>query len=316
MRLPYSILVFLLGLSLVAVSCVPTRGRSSGDDDDDNEGDDDDNVGDDDDVVGDDDDVVGDDDDATPPDDDDVGDDDDNVDDDDASTFSYDALTFGATLSVITAARDDVFVVDATYSLTYWYDQAAGVEECRQLISMEGEAVFGYDPVGDGSCTTCTGVIIFDPTTVVDISDPYTDPDHCDTAVLDAEGVNIGDAMTLEPPNGGGDFLSMALINQYSWGVLGNSADLGGSTTASSLESDLAGAGLALEHVGLVNNLPDSMSAQVGLDGVATAADNGTSTWNFFWYIYRDPTGNPYEGDELQGDYYVGSFWQLGGGSK
>jgi hypothetical protein len=178
-----------------------------------------------------------------------------------------------------------------------------------QVVEAEGEAVFGLGSVEDGTCANCTGVIYFDPASLVDVSDPGTDPDHCDPSILDEYQVNYGLGMTEEA----GDFMSLGLIDAAAMATLGLSADVYGVQTSEQLEAELASGGFDFVQAGLVNAVPETISAQAGLDWVANPAEAG-SLWYFFWYVYRDPVTNPYEGSDLVGDYYVAAFWQFGGG--
>jgi hypothetical protein len=275
------------------------------------------------------------DDDDTPPADDDDDLDDDDTGDADDDDFSYATMSFDARLTVSplqqsgsrddddSAADDDdsagpVFIgqdVSIIYTFTHWKDQASGVLRCRQHIQAEGELVLGQDSAAYAGCARCTGVILVDPASAVDLSDPAVDPEHCDTAALEAAGTNYGVWMThesVDEETGGGDFLSMGLMEPGVMQTLGLTADVGGMQSVAQIESDLGGEGLVLVQVGLIDAHPDTISYRSGLDAVANP-EAPASSWFFFWHVCRDPAINPYEGAGMQGDYQAGSFWQFGG---
>ena len=183
------------------------------DDDDATGGDDDDATGDDDDATGDDDDDAtgDDDDDATGDDDDDAtGDDDDDAtgDDDDDATAPGGMVTeisFELALSIEEGA------VEALLASVYWADSAAGDVICRHFLEAEGMVEFGDGLVS--GCANCTGRIDLDPASLVDVSQPGVEPEHCDPAALIAAGLSYGPSLLTPAPAGFGDFLTTALID-------------------------------------------------------------------------------------------------------
>ena len=283
-----------------------------------------------------DDDVVSDDAYTPPTDDDDLDDDDDlGDDDDDVICPGGGAMTHGATLTFAPPAGDDddsagddddsadddddsagaplvVQSVTIVYDLTYWADQAAGVANCVQFIEASGEAMLGPGSLDAVGCAACEGLILLDPSSVVDISDRTTDPEHCDPTLLDAAQSNYGAAFTRLPPDGGGDFLSLALMTAEVMEELELSFHVNGSQTAAEIASELAVDGFELVRVGSIDLAPATIAAQGGLAAIANPAEDGSS-WYFYWYLYRDPATNAHEGPGLQGQYLAGSFWQFGG---
>ena len=272
-----------------------TDDDDAGPDDDDATGDDDDSMPDDDDVMPDDDDATGDDDDATGDDDDATGDDDDAVD-------------------------PTLYQTQAEFFFTYLeVDQAAGTGEvtCNQRISVEGTADFGFG-TAEG-CDNCTGMLSFDASTAVDISNPAKNPDDCDPLVLEAAGADMGLAMLTafgdEPghwtnadgPRNYGDFLSIATMDENTQQVLGYNGSSSGDqdlTAAGNADWAMTTYGADFTHVGLVNGDPASntLAAGSGIETVSAPAGAG-SDYYFYFVIAKDPAANPYEGSDMQGDY-------------
>ena len=265
----------------VSMTVVPPD--AARDDDDDSAADDDDSAGDDDDSAGDDDDSAGD--------DDDVADDDDAVD-------------------------PEAYEVTADFTFVYWEDMEAGVGLCDQHIQIEGEAIFGFGSVDDGSCNNCTGRITFDPATATDVSNPAADPDHCDPAELQAATWDFGMLLLQEAGTetssgtAWGDFLDLAMMDAASMEGLGLDAAVSGGSTAPELQADLADYGLVLSQLALTNNVAGSLGADSGLDGVANNA-GGASTWYFYYYLFRNPEQNPHEGTDMVGEYGGQGFWVI-----
>ena len=292
-------LLVLLAL-IFAIGCTPRRSSGGGggsDDDDTEDSDDDDADGDDDDVVGDDDDVVGDDDDV-------VGDDDDFVDDDDVAVdFDFDGLSFSASLEVNGSSAE----ID--YVFTYWEDIQAGIKNCDQHMELDGDYDWGLAPPG---CSDCTSVLEFDAGSAVDISNPAADPDHCDPGLLDAAGANFGVAMTTMPSDGYGDFLVVGQVDAGTMQEEYLSADGAGDQDASEIQSGLDDYGLAYTHSGLTQAYSGSLAEASGISAVA--AENGTD-WYFYFYWFVNPSTNPNEGPEMDGEYGGQAHWIITFGS-
>jgi len=261
--------------------------EATGDDDDSSARDDDDSAADDDDSAADDDDSAADDDDSAADDDD----------DDDV-------------------VQPEESEVSAVFTFRYWEDMEAGVTLCDQLVAIEGLATFGYGALDDGSCNNCTGLILFDPDTAVDISNPAADPDHCDPAWLEATGWDFGMLLLQSPgteTSAGtafGDYLELALIDAGSMAALGLDAAAGGGSDADALQEMLAEYGLVLSQLALTNNIDGSLGAASGLDAVANNA-GGTSSWFFYFYLFRNPEENPHEGMDMVGTYGGQALWVI-----
>jgi len=318
-NLYYLILAALLGLAVGAQGCTPP--------------------------------VDDDDDDASADDDDDDDDDDDYDDDDDASSFTLAALTFEGVLTVGSDAGDDDDSSagddddssagddddssagddddsaggnannNATmqYTFEYWaeYSSSTQVLNCIQVIEVDAEIVYGAGAVADGTCNNCTGLLTVDPTTAVDVSNPAADPEHCDPAVLAAEGVDYGIGLTLTKSNGGfyGDFETMGLMDDSIHSALGIDWSQNGGQSAADLEEGFAKNGLDYVGSGLVQDNAGTLANASGLTGVAVAAGAG-SNWYGYWRIIRNPADNPHEstsdnGYTLSGDYGLGAMWVI-----
>gem|GEM_PF-1510599 len=263
---------------------------AAGDDDDSAAGDDDDSAtGDDDDAADDDDSATGDDDDAA-DDDDSAGDDDDAADDDDS------------------AQPPEGYSVVANFSFTYWRDIQNQIEECEQVIQIEGTADFGFG-VMQGECNNCTGRLTFDPTTGVDISDPANG--ECDVAVLDANGANFG-ALLLSPTSDEayGDFLDLALIDAATHTQLGTDWAVNTGLDAAGIQEGLDQFALTYTHTGFTNNVEGTLGNGSGLEGVANNA-GGNSTWFAYWQLFKNPEINPHEGIDMNGDYGGSAFFLI-----
>ena len=301
----FSLMIMLGSL----MGCLSVRGssRDGGADDDDSAANDDD-ASDDDDAVGDDDDdAVGDDDDA-------VGDDDDDdaADDDDATAgFEAEALTFEGLLDV------SPFGGSATvqYTFNYWgeYSQSAQTLTCKQVIEINAEVQSGPGLVP--TCSNCTGIMIVDPNSYTDISNPAANPDHCDPEVLEAEGADYGVAFTLTEAQGGmfGDLGTVALMDDSVHADLGIDWLVNGGMDAATLESDLDQSGLDYTASGLDQAIPGSFAETGGLSGASNPAGPG-SDWYGFWYIFRNPNDNGHEstgsnGFALVGEYGMAGIW-------
>lgn len=77
--------------------------------------------------------------------------------------------------------------------------------------------------------------------------------------------------------------------------------------------TSLAGAGLELTHIGFVL-YEGTLFGEDGLDleRLGANAPGGGTGLGAFWYLYKDPEANPTQGPLMEGDYFLGSFWQLG----
>jgi hypothetical protein len=239
-----------------------------------------------------------------PGDDDDMGDDDDD-DDDTWLPSSYDMLSFDLELTV-----EPTTALYGTYVISYWDDYASGLLGCEQHLSVEGAANFGIDLLG-ANCPDCIGLLTFDPASVLDVSDPATDPDQCDVAALDADNTNYGYYLTLPVADGGyGDFLSIALIDSATMADAGLTNDVGGTEDAAWFESTWSSAGYDFTHLGYLEAVPGSLSEVTGVDIVAAPAGPGVD-WYAWWQFWIDPAVNTNGGWVMLGSYGGTSSWVL-----
>lgn len=300
-------LLLLAAMALLVAGCSTRGGRggSSGDDDD-ATGDDDD---DDDDTTpidqGDDDDdttPIGDDDDDTTP----VGDDDD--DDDSVMGFAFDGIQAEITGGDLTGE----------FYTVYYQDASNSVPLCIQRIELEAGVYYGPGQAAD--CELCTAYIQVDSSSVVDVSDPSTNPDECDSSFLAAEQADFGMAMFMTPANGGfGDFLELGLIAADDWDASGYTLlefDDGTSLTYEELIAldgmdayDVSAAIVALSGEGSLGQ------AVTGFTDFAIPESSG-SEWIGAGWILRDPSINSFTGtNPMNGPYTLRLAWgfTLGG---
>ena len=178
-----------------------------------------------------------------------------------------------------------------------------------------GWASFGFGILASDGCDNCTGYIEFDEDTVTDVSDPATNPEDCDPALLDAADQNFGlQLLTPESEGGFGDYLTMGLVDSASMDALGLSLADDGTNTASEISDALAVFDFVFTHAGYVHNLPGSLAEQSGLDSVADNAGS-SSNWYGYWQIYKDPVINPHSGTDMEGEYAGQTQWTVTFGS-
>jgi hypothetical protein len=244
----------------------------------------------------------------TPPtgdDDDSAGDDDDSAGDDDDSGPAGNANN-NATVQ---------------YQINYWAEYSASTQvlNCRQVVEADAEIVYGVGAVGT-TCNNCTGLLTVDPSTAVDVSNPAADPEHCDPAVLAAEGADYGIGLMLTKANGGfyGDFQTMGLVDDSVHETLGIdwSQNPDNDQTASGIEDYFADPyGLDYVATGLVQDNEGTLANDSGLTGVAVPAGAG-SNWYGYWRLFRNPKENPWEstsdnGYTLSGVYGLDAMWVI-----
>ena len=239
---------------------------------------------------GDDDDSGGDDDDSGGDDDDSAGDDDDSAGDDDDSA----------------APLPEPGAIAIEYTVVYWSDYDNGGRLCEQVMVAEGIVQQGGFNSVD-ACENCRGLVTVDAASVTDISDPASNPLHCDPEVLAGTEDDYG-GLFLSPPSegGAGDFLSIALLDGEVWDAM----DLdSGAGTFEDLQIDLATNDLVLTHGGLLKATSDTFAGQVDLAQIASPVQAG-SPWIFFWILYTASDSNPNAGWELDGLYGGGALWR------
>jgi len=279
----------------VTLTVTPPWEQPVGDDDDSSVADDDDSS-----LIDDDDSSWADDDDSAWTDDDDSGDDDDSAlqDDDDS------------------AAAEPGYTVSADFVFSYWTDLSESDRACDQFIHVEGVADFGAGSVADGSCDDCTGVLRFDPATLVDTSDYLEDPTQCDPPVLIASGRDFGIRMLMpagQQTSGGiawGDFLELALMDAVTMEALELTASLSGNNSPSDIAANVGAFGNVFTHVAFVNRIDGSFAAVTNLDSIAATA-GPESTWFFYFYLYLDPAENEWTGQDMVGTYRGRGFWVI-----
>ncbi len=188
---------------------------------------------------------------------------------------------------------------------------------CQQRLRAQGMARLGDGVQPD--CSSCTGRLDFDPSTVLDVSDPSVNPEDCDLAWLSAEGRSLGRALLgevgAEPGHwrlgdrivNFGDFLHIALMSEERQIELGfdgsatGQVDLSAAGNAAWLEATL---GLDFTHSGFVLAPEDgaTLAARSNIVGVANSAPID-SPWSFYWGIGRDPSETPDDGGDMRGTY-------------
>jgi hypothetical protein len=259
-----------------------------------------------------------------PFDDDDREDDDDAIDDDDAVDGDVlDALTFAMTFRATPApgddddsapgddddsardTRDGVTDVQGTLVTRYWSDHEARTVLCEQHVAFDAEARFEGAP----DCGGCTGFLQLRASSVVDVSNPLIDADHCDPAEAVERGLDYGRRLLTPAGVGGlGDFLSIALVDAergLDEGLVFAPTD--GLSYAEQAEA-LAGSGAVLTHGGYLRATPGGMVVGAGIDQVAGTPDDDAA-WFAFWRFFRTPGSNPYEGLAMDGLYSAQSVW-------
>ncbi len=259
-----------------------------------------------------------DDDDDLPLDDDDAVDDDDDV---------LDALTFVISFEATPAAGDDddsagddddsagddddsaeppdVTDIEGTLVTRYWTDHGAGALLCEQHVSFDGEARFAGAP----DCAGCDGFLQLRASSVVDVSNPLLDDDHCDPSLAAERGLDYG-RLLLRPVGVGGlgDFLSIALVDAETGIADGLAFAPGDDLTYAAQAEALEASGAVLTHGGYLRGDDGGMVVGAGIDQAAGTPSEGDE-WFAFWRIFRDPSANSFDGDGLRGVYGATSVW-------
>ena len=240
----------------------------------------------------DDDDSAGDDDDSAGDDDDSAGDDDDSAGDDDDSASPADVPIEGA------------------FVITYEDINPFSTLLCEQTLSWSGEARFGLG-VLDPTCARCIGTLSLAPLSVLDVSDPLSEPPGCSGEVLqDVLGLPDWGAR-FTGPEGGNPWLEVPLLDLETAETLGFNPEDGWPLSA--WVELLAADGLALTHIGFVG-VSGTLFGPTDLD-VPAAGGNAPDPSDdvvAFWYLTR-PLGSvpPSTADPFEGTYGLGSFWKF-----
>ncbi len=286
-------LLVLLAATIVLEACPPTR-RGGGDDDDDSaSSDDDDTVADDDD-----------DDDDTPP----PSDDDDDDDDDDAtpppSDFAPQQVTFGALFEMFCV--DEACLFDIEYEIRYWADESGGTLLCTQNIVGKGDGEQGFGTaIGWENATASFTVDNFQ-----DVTNPVTDPDHCDMDDVNAANLNYGESFITAPPDGLGDFRAGVILNAGVHDALGTDYSDNGTLNFDDLQDTYAE--FDLTYGGLIfwdANVADSSAAgllDAGLFNGAGSGDRYQPTMIFYFSPETNGFADPNSDMGLAGEYGAG----------
>ncbi len=212
---------------------------------------------------------------------------------------SFLVIHFNLTLEVgpLSVGSAEVF---ATFESSYYTEE--GVLLCREQMEVTGEAVFGATSVPD--CPNCTGLLHFDETSLVNVTDPTSNPDHC------VGEFPLSRALLQSQQEGGlGDFLTIALVDVATMNAHGLNLYVDDSISLSETISGWAdNYGLEFTHAAYINNQPDTWASMAELDAIAASAGDG-SPWLAYWAIGKDPEANTYEGSDLSGLYIAESLW-------
>ncbi len=193
---------------------------------------------------------------------------------------------------------------------SYWTDYQSQILQCNQTVRVTGHAEFSaLGGLVDG-CNNCTGHIELDSASIVDVSDPATDADACDPAVLTAAASDFGQAMLTVAPDGYGDFLTMGLIDVTALGTLGLDLAAAGGYTADDMIATWTEYDLEFTHAGYVESNEGTLSADSGLDTVAGNA-GGNSNWYGYWQLFKNPADNTHTGVDLDGAYGGQAVWVI-----
>jgi hypothetical protein len=196
------------------------------------------------------------------------------------------------------------------YVFSYWTDYQSQILQCKQTVRLDGTGDFSaLGGIVEG-CNNCTGALVFDNTTMTDVSDPSADPEACDPAVLTAAEADFGQAMLTAAPDGYGDFLSMGLVDANTMGTLSLDLAVGGGYSADEMTAAWEEYELTFTHAGYVENIKGSLSEGSGLDAVAANA-GGTSTWFGYWQLFKNEADNTHEGIDLDGAYGGQAVWVI-----
>jgi len=253
-------------------------------------------------------------------DDDDAASDDDDAADDDDDVSSLDALSFVMSFEAQASGDDDdsasddddsaasddgVTDIEGTLVTRYWRDHDGGDLLCEQHVAFDGEARFEGAPGCDG----CAGFLQLRASSVVDVSNPILDDDHCDPSLAAENGLDYG-RLLLRPIGVGGlgDFLSIALLDAEIGIAEGLAFAPGEDLTYAAQAEGLAESGAVLTHGGYLRSTEGGMVEGAGIDQAAGTPDGGDE-WFAFWRVFREPSANPFEGEGLRGVYGATSVW-------
>ena len=159
-------------------------------------------------------------------------------------------------------------------------------------------------------CTGCTGFLALDPASAADVSDPAGFEADCDPAELESWHLDYGAALLSPRPDGFGDALEIALVDETSFDAAGLAMDLEGDWNSGAIQEQLGSAGLVFTHAGYVRADDASLAVQSGLDELAAPAPGGED-WLAYWQVFRNPGTNPHEGPDQDGDYGTRAAWAL-----
>ena len=254
---------------------------------------------------------------------DDNREDDREVADDDAAALELDALSFAISFEATAAApgddddsagddddsaeaRDgDGADIEGTLVTRYWSDWDREDFICEQHVVFDGSAFFEGAP----DCGACTGFLQLRASSIVDVSNPLVDEDHCDPGEAVDRGLNFGPRLLTPNGVGGlGDFLSIALVDANTGLNLGLQFAPGDGLTYADQADALEEDGMLLTHGGYLRSTPEGLVEGAGIDQAAGTPD-ADSEWFAFWRIFADPDANPYDGPELDGLYAAQSVW-------
>ena len=186
------------------------------------------------------------------------------------------------------------YEIEMLYTISYWRDLENGIPLCDQVIELFGEAWFGpgvMDELDDvGTCSVCTGFLELNWLTYRDVTNPDTNPDHCD--FQDPESMGGADDMgpillTPRGEGGFGDFLRLALVDDSTLQGLGMQLRVGEAPPI-----DWAALGMHRTHAAYVQAAPGSMSASLGLDQVTLPPEPGSDYLAAFEIARRDKAGD------------------------
>jgi len=204
-------------------------------------------------------------------------------------------------------SADSVQLVELRGTLVsrYWANYDDRELLCEQHVSFEGEARHEGAP----DCEVCTGFIQLRASSVVDVSNPLVDPDHCDPARVEALGLDFGRRLLTPAGVGGlGDFLSIALVDAETGLEEELEFAAGDELSYEGQAEALAAEGAVLTHGGYLRATPEGLVDGAGIDQVAGTPDE-SSEWFAFFRLFRMDGSNTNEEPILDGLYAAQSVW-------
>ncbi len=244
-------------------------------------------------------------------------------DDEDADVAELDALSFAMSFEATAAAAGDDddsagddddsaeareghgAEIEGTLVTRYWSDWEGGELICEQHVLFDGSAFFEGAP----DCGSCNGFLQLRASSIVDVSNPLLDDDHCDPGEAVDRGLNFGPRLLTPAGVGGlGDFLSIALVDAQTGLDLGLQFAPGDGLTYAEQADALSEDGMLLTHGGYLRSTPEGLVEGAGID-LAAGTPDADSDWFAFWRIFADPDANPHDGPELDGLYVAQSVW-------